>query len=112
MAYAIEPAPWQRTLRAPAGQRLAVASTRLWSAVVRAGVLYTMTCVVDPGVKKQLGLITRRDARWSSTVGDLRAVLTRSIFDYAIVPGLFAVLATAVATLWVGQQLGDRLAAA
>ena len=78
--------------------------------VVTLGVLYTMSCVVDPVTTRMLrsGGERATDAALRG-IEDLRGVLTRAIFDYAIIPGLFVALAGLVAALWVGQHVGRRV---
>jgi hypothetical protein len=94
--------------RAPS--RPARAARRARDLVVTLGVLYTMSCVVDPATTRMLRVGSERAADAAlRSVEDLRGVLTKAIFDYAIVPGLFVALAGIVVALWVGQKLGVRV---
>src|SRR6218665_875752 len=83
--------------------RAAMRRTR--NIVVALGVLYTMSCVVDRGTTGMLRAGGERAADAAlRSIEDLRGVLTKAIFDYAIVPGLFVALAGVVAALWGGQK--------
>src|SRR3954470_4237314 len=87
-----------------------VALRRARALVVTLGVLYTMSCVVDPATTRMLRAGGERAADAAlRSIEDLRGVLTKAIFDYAIVPGLFLALAGIVAALWIGQKVGGRV---
>jgi len=87
------------------------AARRAHTLVVTLGVLYTMSCVVDPATTRLLRAGGERAADAAlRSIDDLRGVLTKAIFDYAIVPGLFLALVGIVATLWIGQKVGGRVA--
>jgi len=82
---------------------------QVWAGVVGLGAMYTMSCVVTDGTSAVPGSLPHQ-ASWAVRIADLRTVLTRSIFDYAIVPGLFVALGCAVGALWLGQQVAARVA--
>ena len=101
----------ETVLRLTPSRPARVAMRRTRNIVVTLGVLYTMSCVVDPATTRMLRAGGERAADAAlRSIEDLRGVLTKAIFDYAIVPGLFVALAGVVAALWVGQKVGGRVA--
>jgi len=82
---------------------------QVWAGVVGLSATYTMSCVVADGTSAAPGVLPHQ-VSWAVRLSDLRTVLTRSIFEYAIVPGLFVVLSCAVGALWLGQQVAARTA--
>jgi len=82
---------------------------QVWAGVVGLSATYTMSCVVADGTSAAPGSLPHQ-VSWAVRLSDLRTVLTRSIFEYAIVPGLFVVLSCAVGALWLGQQVAARTA--